>query len=95
MILPVVFERDISSTVAEFDASLRAAAGSVEGSAPRYRVADGAVVLEIDVATGPERRIALIRLPTLRVTYRFVAGAAQAQRDLLARLDRAMHRGGG
>ena len=91
-----VIERDITSTVAEFDASLRAAAaGRIEGRASHYRIGWDDVMLEIDVVPGPERRIALLRLPTLRVTYRFVGGSEAAQRALLARLDRAMHRGGG
>jgi len=91
-----VFTRDVTSTVAEFDASLRfAAADGIERTAPGYRIVDGEVQLEIDVVNGPERRIALIRLPTLMVTYRFLSGSEVAQRALLARLDRAMHRGGG
>jgi hypothetical protein len=49
----------------------------------------------IDVAPGAERRIALVRLPTLIVTYRFTAGSRAAREALLTRLDRAMHRGGG
>lgn len=92
----VVLIRDVSSTLAEFDASLRnAAAGRIEGAAPAYRIADGEVRLDVDVEPGPERRIALIRLPTLRVTFRFDGGTRAAQEALLARLDRSMHRGGG
>ncbi|MGB3428714.1 MAG: hypothetical protein WBA53_11150 [Burkholderiaceae bacterium] len=90
------FVRDVTSTPAEFDASLRqAAAGGLEGGFPSYRVAAGEVRLQIDVVPGAERRIALMRLPTLIVTYRFTAGSRAAQEALLARLDRAMHRGGG
>lgn len=97
---PVVIARDVTSTVAEFDASLRsavrAAAGALlSGAAPRYRVQNGDVRLEIVIAAGPERRIALMRLPTLLATYTFTGGSADAQRALLAKLDRAMHRGGG
>lgn len=96
MTVPALLERDVTSTVAEFDASLRfAAAGFIEGAAPRYRIDDGTVRLEIELAPGPERRIALLRLPTLRVTYRFTGGSAEDRHVLLARLDRAMHRGGG
>lgn len=92
----LVLTREVTSTLTEFDASLRqAAAGRIEYSAPAYRIAEGEVELEVDVQPGPERRIALIRLPTLRVTYRFVRGSRAAQDALLARLDRAMHRGGG
>jgi hypothetical protein len=92
----IVIERDVTSTVAEFDAALRsAAAGCIHGEAPHYRIDAGTVRLEIDALVGPERRIALLRLPTLRVTYRFLSGSGEEQRALLARLDRAMHRGGG
>jgi hypothetical protein len=88
--------RDVAGTPAEFDASLRqAAAGCLEGRFPSYRVNDGDAQLEIDVVPGSERRIALVRLPTLIVTYRFTGGSRAAQEALLMRLDRAMHRGGG
>jgi hypothetical protein len=90
-----VFVRDVTSTLKEFDASLRQAADRVEGQAPTYLIKDGEVRLQIDIAPGAERRIALVRLPTLIVTYRFTAGSRGAQEALLARLDRAMHRGGG
>jgi hypothetical protein len=90
------FVRDVTSTAEEFDASLRqAAAGCLEGGFPSYRITDGDVGLQVDVVPGTERRIALVRLPTLIVTYRFIAGTRAAQQALLTRLDRAMHRGGG
>jgi hypothetical protein len=93
---PGVLVRDVTSTREEFDASLRqAAAGCVQGRSPNYFIEDGDVRLQIEVEPGPERRIALVRLPTLIVTYRFTAGSRAAQDALLARLDRAMHRGGG
>lgn len=93
---PVVVERDVTSTVAEFDSSLRAGAGALlSGCAPHYRVVDGEVTLDISIVPGPERRIALMRLPTLLATYTFSGGSDAARRALLAKLDRAMHRGGG
>jgi hypothetical protein len=93
---PGALVRDVTSTLKEFDASLRqAAAGCIEGQAPTYLIKDGEVRLQIDIVPGAERRIALVRLPTLIVTYRFIAGSRGAQEALLARLDRAMHRGGG
>ena len=96
MTQPGTVVRDVSSTSAEFDASLRqAGAERIDGASPLYRIADGDVRLEIEIAVGPERRIGLIRLPTLIVTYRFTAGRPASQQALLARLDRAMHRGGG
>lgn len=93
---PLVIARDVTGTIAEFDAALRsAAAGCIAGAAPRYRIDMGAVQLEVEVLAGPERRIALLRLPTLLVTYRFLSGSRDQQQALLERLDRAMHRGGG
>ena len=96
---PVVIARDVTSTVAEFDASLRtavrAAGAQLSGAMPRYRVHAGDVQLDVAIEPGPERRIALVRLPTLLATYSFTGGTAAAQRALLASLDRAMHRGGG
>jgi hypothetical protein len=88
--------RDVTSTPAEFDASLRlAGAERLDGALPRYTVTEGDVRLEVEVVAGPERRLGRIRLATLIVTYRFTAGRPAARRALLARLDRAMHRGGG
>lgn len=96
MTLPGTVVRDVSATPAEFDASLRqAGAERIDGASPLYRIADGDVRLDIEIAVGPERRIGLIRLPTLIVTYRLLAGSPASQQALLARLDRAMHRGGG
>ena len=96
MTQPGTVVRDVSATPKEFDASLRqAGAERIDGASPLYRIADGDVRLEIEIAIGPGRRIGLIRLPTLIVTYRFIAGSPASQKALLARLDRAMHRGGG
>ncbi len=93
---PFVIARDVTGTIAEFDSALRsAAAGCIVGAAPHYRIDTGAVQLEIEALVGPERRIALLRLPTLLVTYRFLSGSRAQQQALLQRLDRAMHRGGG
>lgn len=91
-----VLVRDVTSTLQEFDASLRQAApGAVHGESPTYLVSDGEVRLRIEIVPGAERRIGPVRLPTLIVTYRFMQGTASSQQALLARLDRAMHRGGG
>jgi hypothetical protein len=94
--LPVELVRDVTGTLEEFDASLRQVpVGRLDGEAPSYAITDGDVQLRIHVVRGPDRRIALLRLPTLTVTFRFDAGSAAARSSLLARLDRGMHRGGG
>lgn len=59
------------------------------------RVDDGQAALEITLTPQAPRRIAALHLPTLLVEIRFVAGTTVAQRNLLARMDRAMQRGGG
>ncbi len=51
--------------------------------------------MEISLVEGPPRTIANLRLPTLHVTLRFTAGSTAAQQEMLVRMDRAMHRGGG
>jgi hypothetical protein len=44
---------------------------------------------------GPDRVIALLRLPTLTARIRFCAGDPAARERLLKRMDLAMQRGGG
>lgn len=51
--------------------------------------------MEITISVLPPRNIAALRLPRLQVTIRFTQGTANAQAALLARMDRAMQRGGG
>lgn len=51
--------------------------------------------MEITLAPLPPRVIALLRLPRLEVRVRFTAGTAVQQQAMLARMDRALQRGGG
>jgi hypothetical protein len=51
--------------------------------------------MEIAIAPLPPRVIALLRLPRLEVRIRFTAGTTEQQQAMLARMDRAMQRGGG
>lgn len=69
--------------------------GAVEGGPLAFRVTTPDALLEVEASPGPERVIALLRLPTLRVRLRFIAGAPQARSRMLARLDLALRRGGG
>ena len=91
------FVREAGASPAEFARSLHAAhPGGVETlAAGHYRLAEGGVVLEIVTAVQPARRIGLFALPVLRAEYRFLGGDRDARAQLLARLDRAMQRGGG
>jgi hypothetical protein len=94
--VPAMIEREMSATVAEFVRGLEAAFGNrVEGGPDFFRIVDNGAAMEIDLQIGPPRVIALLRLPTLRVRIRFTAGQPDQHRALLARMDRAMQRGGG
>ena len=91
-----VLEREISASPVEFARGLRnALPGCVEGGPLCFHVARGQVRLEIELTPGPDRVIALLRLPTLRARLRFTAGDPTGRAALLEQMDLAMHRGGG
>ncbi|MCB1915820.1 MAG: hypothetical protein KDG52_08900 [Rhodocyclaceae bacterium] len=90
------FERDVSATLDELAAWIAKAYPEAEQrGAGDYRITHRDAVLELLATPGPERKIALLRLPTLGIRYRFTAGAADDRAALLERLDLYMHRGGG
>lgn len=91
-----VVEREVSASTGEFERGLDLAfPGRVERIGSGYRVAACDATMEIGVTPGPERVIALLRLPTIRVLIRFTGGDATSRARLLAHLDLATHRGGG
>lgn len=86
----------MSASPAEFARSLHTAFGAdVQGGPSSFRVSGKGAAMEIDLTPGPDRVIALLRLPTIQVRLRFTAGDAQARSRLLTYLDLATHRGGG
>lgn len=95
--VPESFERRVTATAREFERDLRQAWGAVQGSADalRFALADGAQSLVIEIEPAGVRRLGLFELPQLIVRYRFGPGEETARRALLARLDRAMQKGGG
>lgn len=91
-----VLEREISASAGEFERGLELAfPGRVERLGSGYRISALGASMEIAVTPGPERVIALLRLPTIRVCIRFTDGDAETRGRLLAHLDLATHRGGG
>lgn len=92
-----ILQRCVSSTALAFERELRLAWPQVQGSAAAgsFRLADAEVRLCIDLMQMPPRRLGRLEFPQLDVRYRFRGGSAGARRALLARLDRAMHKGGG
>lgn len=89
-------EREVSATPAEFAHGLRNAfPDGLTGGPVEFRVDDGAAAMEIHLVPGPDRVIALLRLPTLKAFIRFTAGDPAARERMLKRMDLAMQRGGG
>lgn len=90
-------EREVTASLTEFEHGVRLGAGdALERSEPgRYRIRSGVVVLDITARPLRARRCGALSLPTLRVIYDFAGGDQQDHARLLARLDRAMQRGGG
>lgn len=89
-------QREVSASPEEFRRGLLLAfPGNVMGQGKTLSIANGHAAMEISLVTGPPRTIANLRLPTLFVSIRFTAGSAEAQQNILAHMDRAMHRGGG
>ena len=94
---PAQFDREMGCTETEWLGWLPAAMGEVawqlEPGRARASVAQGK--LEIQWQAGPPRRIALISMPRLLVSFRF-EGLDDAQRyTFMKRFDLYMQRGGG
>ncbi|RLJ65200.1 hypothetical protein [Sulfurisoma sediminicola] len=92
----ITLEREMSASRGEFLHGLGLAfPGRVEESGGLLRVDDGAAAMEIALTPLPDRTIALLRLPNMKVRIRFTTGSREQQEAMLARMDRAMQRGGG
>lgn len=88
--------REVTATREEFLRGLHAAFPLGLRSGPGGFCAEYArVTVRIDLTEGAPRRLGALSLPTLHVTIEMKGGAPEAHADLLARMDRAMHRGGG
>lgn len=88
--------RDVSATPEEYAHGLRNAfPRGLSGGPLEFRVEAGDVCMAISLSPGPDRVIALLRLPTLTARIRFLSGDAEARERLLRHMDLAMQRGGG
>jgi hypothetical protein len=58
-------------------------------------VRTGAVTVEISFTQAPPRRISLVSMPVLNVSFRFSGAEASAYRDFMAYFDLYTKRGGG
>lgn len=89
-------DREVSAHPQEFRRGLLLAfPGCVTEDDGVLRVAAGPAAMEIFLTPKAPRVIAALRLPTLHVKIRFIAGTKAQQKEMLARMDRAMQRGGG
>lgn len=89
-------ERDISASRDEFLRGLRAAfPQTLEETADGFRARGDDAAMEIRLVETAPLSIALLTLPRLAVSIRFIAGDDAACSGLLAHLDRYLHRGGG
>jgi hypothetical protein len=92
----ITLEREMSASRKEFLHGLKLAfPHGVEEAGALLKVGDGETAMEIELAALPDLAIALLRLPRIRVSIRFTAGSREQQAAMLARMDRAMQRGGG
>lgn len=91
-----ILTREMGATEKEFRQGLLFAfpAGMHERDGA-FRVEHDGAAMEIDITPLAPRVIALLRLPRLDVRIRFTAGTFTQRQAMLARMDRAMQRGGG
>ena len=86
----------MSASPADLERGLEAAfPGAVDGGPLTFRASRNEAIMEVEAIPGPDRVIALLRLPTLRLRIRFTTGDATAKARMLERFDLAMRRGGG
>ena len=90
------FTRQIGCHPREYERGLYLAyPDGVTGGPMVFSVSDGPVTLHISLEVGEERRIALMRLPTLIAHFQFEGGDVSQREAFLRHLDLATQRGGG
>jgi hypothetical protein len=93
---PDAIEREVWATEAEFRHGLGLAfPGCVVERHGRLCIDDGRARMEIELAVLAPQSIALLELPRLKVSLRNTAGTPDQFKAMVARMDLAMHRGGG
>jgi hypothetical protein len=90
-------EREMGCTREEFLRWLPGAArhAPMQLHADRAVVQAGEVTVEISYTQAPPRRIALVSMPVLQVSFRFSGARMSAYREFLAYFDLYTKRGGG
>lgn len=97
MTIPTELNREMGCTVAEFERWLPGATrhAPIESSGGFHRISAEGGVVEITLTPCEPRRIALMVIPVLAVTFRFI-GMDDSQREMFVRyFDHYTRRGGG
>ena len=101
MIVPSMLVREMGCTMTDFARWLPGATRSApltsedDGGGLRHRLEVGGGLVEIDLQPQPPRQIALLRLPVLRVTFRFIDLDDAARVAFMTHFDHYTRRGGG
>lgn len=101
MDIPSTLVREMGCTMTEFARWLPGATrdapltSTIDGDGLCHRLAVGGGSVEIDLQPLPPRRIALLALPVLRVTFRFIDLDAAERTVFLTHFDHYTRRGGG
>jgi hypothetical protein len=93
---PPVLERQVTASLEEFGRGLCAAfPESVHGGPERFQATYQGTVMDIELTPQAPRVIGRLALPVLAVRISFANARPEERSAMLARLDLAMHRGGG
>ncbi|MBI5784267.1 MAG: hypothetical protein HZA64_02325 [Rhodocyclales bacterium] len=93
---PDTIEREVWATPAEFRHGLAMAfPDAVREENCLFKVIDRRAAMEIALTELPPRVIALLAMPRMKVRISMTAGTPEQRQAMLARMDRAMQRGGG
>lgn len=101
MTVPSLLVREMGCTMTEFARWLPGATRNAplttesDGDGLRHRLDIDGGIVEIDLQPQPPRRIALLALPVLRVTFRFIDLDAARRLAFLTHFDHYTRRGGG
>jgi hypothetical protein len=89
-------EREVWATAEEFRRGLSLAfPGRLGVRDGLLCAADDGAAMEIALEVLAPKTIALLNLPRMKVSLRMTAGTPEQRKAMLARMDLAMHRGGG
>lgn len=101
MTVPSILVREMGCTLSEFARWLPGAtrnapvSSEVDGDGLHHRLSVGGGIVEIELRPQAPRRIALLVLPVLQVTFRFTDLDAAARAAFLTHFDHYTRRGGG